>query len=55
MATKNLPAVRVVDRDEVAQLPELSDELRRAFTELAGVAREGLLAMSVSVGGCWSR
>ena len=50
MATKNLPGVRVVGRDEVAQLPELSDELRLAFTELAGVAREGLLAMSVSVG-----
>ena len=50
MATKNLPAVRLVDRDEVPELPELSDELRLAFAELAGAAREGLLAMSVSVG-----
>ncbi len=50
MATKNLPAVRLVDRDEAPELPELSDELRLAFTELADAAREGLLAMSVSVG-----
>ncbi len=50
MATKNLPAVRLVDRDEAPELPELSEELRLAFTELAGAARDGLLAMSVSVG-----
>jgi len=48
--SKNVPAVRLVDRDEAPELPELSDELRLAFTELAGAAREGLLAMSVSVG-----
>jgi len=50
MTKKNLPAVGLVDRDQAAELPELSDELRLAFTELAGAAREGLLAMSVSVG-----
>ncbi len=48
--SKNVPAVRLVDRDEAPALPELSEELRLAFTELAGAAREGLLAMSVSVG-----
>ncbi len=50
MATKNLPAVRLVDRDEAPELPELSEDLRLAFTELADAAREGLLAVSVSVG-----
>ena len=42
--------VRVVDGQEAAELPELSDELRVALTDIAGVAREGLLAMSVAVG-----
>ncbi|HEV2070330.1 MAG TPA: IS256 family transposase [Acidimicrobiales bacterium] len=50
MTKKNLPAARLVDRDQAPELPELSDELRLAFSELAGAAREGLLAMSVSVG-----
>jgi putative transposase len=48
--SKNVPAVRLVDRDEAPELPELSDELRLAFSEVAGAAREGLLAMSVAVG-----
>ncbi len=43
-------AVRLVDRDQAPDTPELSEELRLAFSELAGAAREGLLAMSVSVG-----
>ena len=42
--------VRDVDRTDAADLPELSDELRLALTDIAGVAREGLLAMSVAVG-----
>lgn len=42
--------VRVVDSEQAAGLPELSDELRVALTDIAGVAREGLLAMSVAVG-----
>lgn len=50
MTKKKLPAVGLVDRDQAPELPELSDELRLAFSELAGAAREGLLAMSVSVG-----
>lgn len=47
---KNLPALHLVGRDEASQLPELSEELRLAFAEVAGAAREGLLAMSVAVG-----
>ena len=44
---KNVPALRVVERDDAA---ELSEGLRLALTEVVGVAREGLLAMSVGVG-----
>ena len=47
---KNVPALRLVDRDDAAELPELSDELRLALADVAGAAREGLLAMSVAVG-----
>ncbi len=47
---KNVAALRVVDRDDAAQLPELSDELRLALADVVGAAREGLLAMSVAVG-----
>lgn len=47
---KNLPALRVVERDEAAELPELSDELRAALADVAEAVREGLLAMSLSVG-----
>lgn len=47
---KNVPVVHLVERDDVEELPELSDELRIAFSEVADVAREGLLAMSVGVG-----
>jgi transposase-like protein len=47
---KNVPVVRLVERDEVAELSELSEDLRVALVEIAGVAREGLLAMSVGVG-----
>lgn len=50
MTRKNLPAVRLIDRDEAPELPELSAELRIAFAEVADAAREGLLAMSVAVG-----
>ena len=40
----------VVDGEDVADVPELSDEVRVALTDIAGVSREGLLAMSVAVG-----
>ena len=44
---KNVPVVRVVERDEAT---ELSEELHVELADIAGVAREGLLAMSVGVG-----
>jgi putative transposase len=42
--------VRVVERENAVDLPEVSDELRVALTDIAATAREGLLAMSVAVG-----
>lgn len=50
MTTKKVAALRIVERDDAAELPELSDELRAALADVVGVAREGLLAMSVGVG-----
>jgi putative transposase len=49
-AKKNVSAVRLVERDEAGEVPELSEELRVALSNVAEMAREGLLAMSVSVG-----
>jgi len=43
--------VRVVDREEAAGLPELSDELRMALTGIAGVAREGCWLSEPSLAG----
>jgi putative transposase len=50
---KTVPRPRVVsnpDSPELKELPDLSDEVRLALTGIAGVAREGLLAMSVAAG-----
>ena len=47
---KNVPVVRLVARDDAENLPELSEELRVALSDVAATAREGLLAMSVGVG-----
>lgn len=47
---KTVPVFRLVDRDEAPYLGELSEELRASLAEIAGAAREGLLAMSVGVG-----
>ena len=47
---KNVPVVRLVERDDATELPEVSPDLRIAFGEIAALAREGLLAMSVGVG-----
>ena len=49
MPKKNVPVVRLVDRDEAAEL-RMSEELRVVLTEVVGAAREGLLAMSVGIG-----
>ena len=48
---KTVPTVQLADPAETtAALPELSDEVRLALTDIAGAAREGLLAMSVAAG-----
>jgi putative transposase len=50
MSNKTVPALRLVDRDEAPGVLELSEELRASLAEIADMAREGLLAMSVGVG-----
>ena len=47
---KKVSAFRVVERDGVTTSPDLSDDLVQRLGELAGAAREGLLALSVGVG-----
>jgi transposase-like protein len=50
---KTVPRLRVVsspDSPECIALPDLSDEVRLALSDITGVAREGLLALSVAAG-----
>ena len=47
---KKVPAVRLAERQDAVQLPDLPEQVRLAMTEVAAAAREGLLAMSVAVG-----
>jgi putative transposase len=47
---KNVAAVRAVEPDETTQLSGLPDEVQVALSDIATVAREGLLALSVSAG-----
>jgi putative transposase len=50
---KTVPRLRVVsspDSPDCMKLPDLSDEVRLALVGIAGVAREGLLALSVAAG-----
>ena len=47
---KTVPTVRLADRTDAAGLPDLPEEVRLAMTDIAGSAREGLLAMSVAAG-----
>ena len=47
---KTVPTVRLADTTDVAALPDLPEEIRLAMTDIAGAAREGLLAMSVAAG-----
>lgn len=42
--------MRVVERDHVREVVELPEEVRVSLAAIAGVAREGLLAMGASVG-----
>ena len=47
---KTVSTVRLADASDAAGLPELPEEIQLAMTDIAGVAREGLLAMSVAAG-----
>jgi transposase-like protein len=49
---KTVPRLRVVAHDDAPRidLPDLPQEVRLALADVAGVAREGLLAMSVAAG-----
>jgi hypothetical protein len=47
---KTVPTVRVVDSTDAVVLPDLPEEIALAMSDIAGAAREGLLAMSVAAG-----
>ena len=47
---KTVPTVRLADTTDAAALPDLPKEVGLAMTDIAGAAREGLLAMSVAAG-----
>ena len=47
---KTGPTVRLADATEAAGLPDLPEEIALAMADIAGAAREGLLAMSVAAG-----
>ncbi|MDT5365721.1 MAG: putative transposase [Mycobacterium sp.] len=45
---KTVPTVRLADTTDAAVLPDLPEEIGLAMTDIAGAAREGLLALSVA-------
>src|SRR3954470_587997 len=47
---KTVPTVRLADTADAAALPDLPEEIRLTLADIAGAAREGLLAMSVAAG-----
>ena len=47
---KTVPTVRLADTTDAVVLPDLPEEIRLAMADIAGAAREGLLAMSVAAG-----
>mgnify|MGYP005820011631 CR=1 FL=1 len=47
---KTVPTVRLADTPDAAALPDLPEEIQLALTDIAGAAREGLMAMSVAAG-----
>jgi putative transposase len=47
---KTVPTVRLVDAGDGIGLPDLPEEVQLAMADIAGAAREGLLAMSVAAG-----
>jgi transposase-like protein len=47
---KTVPTVRLADASDGVVLPDLPEEIQLAMADIAGAAREGLLAMSVAAG-----
>ncbi len=47
---KTVPTVRLADTADAVMLPDLPEEIALAMGDIAGAAREGLLAMSVAAG-----
>ena len=47
---KTVSTVRLADTADAAVLADLPEEIARAMADIAGAAREGLLAMSVAAG-----
>ncbi len=47
---KTVPTIRVADSTDAVVLPDLPEEIALAMSDVAGAAREGLLAMSVAAG-----
>ena len=47
---KTVPTVRLADTTDAEVLPDLPEEIALAMSDIAGAAREGLLAMSVAAG-----
>jgi putative transposase len=47
---KTVPVVGVGDSSDAVNLSELPEEVRLSLADIAGAAREGLLAMSVAAG-----
>ncbi len=49
-AVKTVPTARLADTTNAAAVPDLPGEVRLAMADIAGAAREGLMAMSVAAG-----
>jgi putative transposase len=47
---KTVPTVRLADTTDAVVLPDLPEEIALAMSDIAGAAREGLLALSVAAG-----
>lgn len=47
---RTVPTIRVADTADAVVLPDLPEEIAVALSDIAGAAREGLLAMSVAAG-----
>ena len=47
---KTVPTVRIADTADAVVLRDLPEEIALALADIAGAAREGLLAMSVAAG-----